>query len=168
MALYEHLAWGMPEPSIGQPIPEEVCTSRHRFRVLRTPGHSVDHLCLYEPEEGWLFTGDLFIGGRDRALREDGEVWRIIASLEMVAGLEVRRLFPGSGSVRENPLPELRAKIVYLRELGERVLTLSRAGQPPQVIRKTIFGREHPLAFFSGGSFSGLHLVRSFLNGEEH
>ena len=30
----------------------------HTFRCILTPGHTPGHLCLYEPEEKWLFSGD--------------------------------------------------------------------------------------------------------------
>lgn len=30
----------------------------HTLRCILTPGHTPGHMCLYEPEAGWLFTGD--------------------------------------------------------------------------------------------------------------
>lgn len=30
----------------------------HRLRCILTPGHTPGHLCLYEPEQKWLFSGD--------------------------------------------------------------------------------------------------------------
>ncbi|MCK4316124.1 MAG: MBL fold metallo-hydrolase, partial [Anaerolineae bacterium] len=67
--LYRRVMWGWPEPSRAQSVSdgEVIGTERHRFQVIYTPGHSPDHICLYEPDQGWLFTGDLFVGGRDRA-----------------------------------------------------------------------------------------------------
>ena len=47
------------------------------FQVIYTPGHSPDHICLFEHKHGWLFTGDLFVGGMDRALRVDYDVDRV-------------------------------------------------------------------------------------------
>ena len=41
-----------PGPSRGQPIGEWVETDRYRFQVIHTPGHSPDHICLFEPEQG--------------------------------------------------------------------------------------------------------------------
>jgi glyoxylase-like metal-dependent hydrolase (beta-lactamase superfamily II) len=73
--------------------------------------HSPDHICLYEPDEGWLFSGDLYIGGRDRALRADYNICAIVDSLKKIALLEVSHLFPGSGTVRENPSEDLLERI---------------------------------------------------------
>ena len=33
------------------------------LQVLHTPGHSPGHVCYYEPERGYLFSGDLIYGG---------------------------------------------------------------------------------------------------------
>jgi len=49
----------------------------HRFEVIYISGHSPDHICLYGPEKGWIFTGDAYIGGKDRVLRQDYDIWQI-------------------------------------------------------------------------------------------
>jgi glyoxylase-like metal-dependent hydrolase (beta-lactamase superfamily II) len=128
--MYRRVFWGWPEPCKGKPVRdgELVETERYRFRVIYTPGHSPDHICLYEQERGWLFTGDLFVGGRDRALRVDCNIWQIIASLKLVAGLQLTRLFPGCARVRDNPYEDLTNKIEYLEETGEKVLKLHKKG----------------------------------------
>lgn len=46
-------------------IPDRLYTDRYRFAVLHTPGHSNDHICLLEPDEGWLFSGDLFLSASE-------------------------------------------------------------------------------------------------------
>jgi glyoxylase-like metal-dependent hydrolase (beta-lactamase superfamily II) len=73
---YRRVLWGWPEPSQGRPVSDGdwIETDHHRFQVIYTPGHSPDHICLYEPDRGWLFTGDLFVGGQDRALRAGYDV----------------------------------------------------------------------------------------------
>ncbi|MEN8243241.1 MAG: MBL fold metallo-hydrolase, partial [Chloroflexota bacterium] len=93
---YRRVMWGWPLPSTAQPLADGdvVETEKYSFQVIYTPGHSPDHLCLYEQTQGWLFTGDLFVGGKDRALRVDYRIWEIIASLKRVAKLPLTRLFP--------------------------------------------------------------------------
>ena len=97
--------WGWPEPSKGKQLAdgEMIRTENFNFQVIYTPGHSPDHICLYEPERGWLFSGDLFIGGRDRALSADFDIWGVIQSLKKITDLPLSKLFPGSAHVRENP-----------------------------------------------------------------
>lgn len=93
---------------------EVIEAGRYRFQVISTPGHSLDHICLYEAERGWLFTGDLLVGGRDRALREGYDFWGIIASLKRIAAWPAQRLFPGSARGRDHPAEEIAAKGAHL------------------------------------------------------
>ncbi len=161
--LYRRLFWGYPPPSVGQPLGEVVETERHTFQVVPTPGHSLDHVCLHEPRRGWLFTGDAFIGGKDRALKASCDVWQIIESLERMAGLDAGLMFTGSGSVYEDPSPLLQQKAAYLRELGQRVLDLHQRGRSQSQIRRELLGSEPMISYLTQGDFSGLQLVRSFI-----
>jgi glyoxylase-like metal-dependent hydrolase (beta-lactamase superfamily II) len=160
---YQRVMWGYPEPSRGIPIGGEIKTGKHRFRIIHTPGHSPDHICLYEPERGWLFTGDTYIGGKDRALRADYNIWAIIASLKTLAALETTLLFSGSGSIRRNPRTVLRRKVEYYEEIADRIRALHGRGWGYGRIRHRLFGREIPLAYVTLGNFSGKNLVRSFV-----
>jgi glyoxylase-like metal-dependent hydrolase (beta-lactamase superfamily II) len=162
---YRRLFWGWPRPSQGEPIGDWVETERFRFQVVRTPGHSPDHICLFEPHRGWLFSGDAFIGGKDRALREGYDIHGIIASLKKLAELPVSTIFSGSGSIRTNGLQPLCEKIDYLEELGERIRSLRDQGLSPRRIRRRLFGREGILTYVTLGHFSGLRLVQSYLAG---
>lgn len=160
---YQRIMWGYPDPSTASPLGEKVETGRYRFQVIHTPGHSRDHICLYEPDQGWLFCGDAYVGGRDRALRADYNIWQILESLKRMAGLNVTCIFPGSGRVREEGRKPLTEKIEYLEERGERVLALSNRGWSYRKIRKELFGKEMLISYFTLGHFSGRNLVRSFV-----
>jgi glyoxylase-like metal-dependent hydrolase (beta-lactamase superfamily II) len=162
---YRRVFWGWPRPSRAEPIGEAVETERFRFQVIHTPGHSPDHICLFEPDQGWLFSGDAYIGGKDRALREGYDIHGIIASLKELAKLPVSTIFSGSGSVRTNGSRPIQDKIVYLEELGERIRSLRDQGFSVRRIRRRLFGRELSIAYITLGHFSGLHLVHSYLAG---
>ena len=160
---YQAVMWGYPEPSLAAPIPETIETAHHRFKVIHTPGHSPDHICLYEPREGWLFSGDTYIGGKDRALRADYNIWRIMASLKKLSDLDIALIFTGSGNVRKNGSAALKEKIAYLENLGEQALELHREGLNYNTIRRRLFGREMLIAYVTLGHFTAKHLVRSFI-----
>ncbi len=162
---YRRLFWGWPRPSKGEPIGDSVETEHYRFKVIRTPGHSPDHICLLEPDQGWLFSGDAYIGGQDRALREGYDICGIIDSLKKLAEFPVQTIFSGSGSVRTNGVEQLWEKITYLEELGERIRTLRDQGLSARRIRRRLFGRELPITYLTLGHFSGLRLVQSYLAG---
>ncbi len=169
LLLYRRVLWGWPEPSFGQPLEENVVieTEHYTFQVIYTPGHSPDHICLYEPQQGWLFSGDLFVGGRDRALRAGYDIWGIIASLKKIADLPARWLFPGSARVRENPADELQRKIAYLEGFGERVLELHQEGRSVNEIVRALCGGPMWIELVTLGHFSRRRLVLSYLGKNE-
>ena len=160
---YQVVMWGYPEPSSATAIPGTIQTKQHHFTVIHTPGHSVDHICLYEPDEGWLFSGDTYIGGQDRALRADYNLWQIIASLKKLSELDIDLIFTGSGNVRKKGSAALKEKIDYLQSMGEQTLELHRQGLNYGQIRRKLFGREMLIAYVTLGHFTGKHLVRSFI-----
>ena len=59
--LYQRIMWGWPQPSRAHPLEDgdTVETDRFRFQVVYTPGHTDDHICLYEPDEGWILWGSV-------------------------------------------------------------------------------------------------------------
>jgi glyoxylase-like metal-dependent hydrolase (beta-lactamase superfamily II) len=162
---YRRLFWGWPEPSSANPLADEswIKTDNCRFQVLYTPGHSPDHICLYEPDREWLFTGDLFVGGWDRALREGYNIWQIITSLRRVVALPSSVMFPGSARIRENPKADLESKIAYLEDFGNKVLELHCKGWDVNAIVRALCGRPMAIEMVTSGNFSRRHLVLSYL-----
>jgi glyoxylase-like metal-dependent hydrolase (beta-lactamase superfamily II) len=167
--LYRRIFWGWPEAALASPLMDgEVFElGGWRYRVIYTPGHSADHLCLFEENRGWLFSGDLFVGGRDRALRQGCDIWGIMASLARVHDLPVRILFPGSARVRENPCQEIRAKLDYYQELGERIGAYYRKGWSLDAITRAVCGGPMWIETVTLGHFARKWLVLSYLHNPE-
>jgi glyoxylase-like metal-dependent hydrolase (beta-lactamase superfamily II) len=167
LKLYRQVMWGWPKPSKGRPVEdgEEIQTKNYTFKVVCTPGHSPDHICLYEQKQGWLFTGDLYVGGKDRALREDNDIWQIIASLKRIAELPLRKLYPGCARVRENPREAITNKIEYLEEMGSKVSELHRQGKSEKAIVRSLLGGPMLIELVTSGHFARRNLVRSYLDG---
>jgi glyoxylase-like metal-dependent hydrolase (beta-lactamase superfamily II) len=136
--------------------------------VVYTPGHSADHLCLFEENHGWLFSGDLFVGGRDRAVLQGCDIWAMMASLARVWDLPITLLFPGSARVRQDPCAEIRLKLAYYQELGERILSLQRQGWDRGAIVRAVCGGPMWIEFVTLGHFARKWLVLSYLEGSNH
>ena len=164
---YRRVMWGWPEPVPARALAagEVVEAPPFRLAAVPTPGHSSDHLCFFEPERGWLFSGDLYVGGRDRALIADADAWAIVASLRRVAELPIARLFPGSARVPDDAAAALAAKIGYYEELGERIVAMHRAGRSVGAIARSLCGPPMQIELVTLGHFSRRGLVRSFLRG---
>ncbi len=72
----------------GQVITLEGGGLTHRLRVVHTPGHASNHLCLVLLEDGLLFSGDHILNGSTTVVAPpDGEMTAYLDSLDRLAGL---------------------------------------------------------------------------------
>jgi glyoxylase-like metal-dependent hydrolase (beta-lactamase superfamily II) len=163
---YRKVMWGWPEPVPATPLAEgdEIRTPNFRFQVLATPGHSPDHICFFEPDQGWLFTGDLYVGGRDRALRVDSDANLLLDSLRRIEALPISTLYPGAARIPDDARAALRDKILWLETVRDRVLALHRNGRTFRSIVREVCGPPMLIDFITLGHFARWHLVRSFLS----
>jgi glyoxylase-like metal-dependent hydrolase (beta-lactamase superfamily II) len=162
---YRRLIWGTPEPcgdvSSLDDVDDRIETGEFALRAIETPGHSRDHVAYFEPRYRWLFSGDAFIGGRDVAWAPEFDMFAIVSSLRTMASLRPERLFPGSGSVRRAPLPDLHGKISALIQLAQEVDRLERNGCSTPEIVEMIFHGEPRIKFWTMGHFSAANLVEA-------
>ena len=81
----------------------------HVYRALHTPGHKNDHLCLYGPEPGVVFAGDLVFanGGFGRTDLPEGDRPKLVESIEYLLsslGGTLSAMYTGHGpTVDSNP-----------------------------------------------------------------
>lgn len=160
---YQLIMWGRPEASLAEPVSDKIDTGKYSFKVLETHGHGEDHICLFEPNKGWLFSGDMYVGGEDKALRTDFNVWKIIDSLKYLAAFEPEVIFSGSGSIKTDATDELKRKIQFLETTGTKVLELHKKGVSVNEIRKRIIGPELLIRYITLGHYSGWNLINSFI-----
>jgi len=166
LQLYRRMIWGMPRPSEALPVENGsvVETEKYQFQVIYSPGHTPDHLCLYESNQQWVFTGDLFVGGKDRAIRAGSDIWQIIESLRVIASFPSKIMFPSSARVRHNPEIDIQVKIDYLEKMGEKVLKLADRGMSVNEISKELLGGPMWIELVTWGHLSRRNLVNSYLS----
>ena len=89
--------------------------------ALHTPGHSPGHLCFFEAERGYLFTGDLVYKDVLFAYYPSTDPQAYLKSLEKVAALPVSRVFPGHHTLDIQPeiLPRMRDAFRQLNAEGQ-------------------------------------------------
>jgi glyoxylase-like metal-dependent hydrolase (beta-lactamase superfamily II) len=70
-----------------------------RLTVLHTPGHTPGGICLFDAQEGILFSGDTVFthGSFGRYDLPGGNRAALLASLERLGTLDVRAIYPGHG-----------------------------------------------------------------------
>jgi glyoxylase-like metal-dependent hydrolase (beta-lactamase superfamily II)/8-oxo-dGTP pyrophosphatase MutT (NUDIX family) len=111
-------------PSHGTRVAVAGCT----LRVLHTPGHASNQLCLLLEEERLLFTGDHIMQGSTVVINPpDGDMTAYFASLEALLAEDVAYIAPGHGFLMAN-LPEVVERlIVHRRDRENKVWHALRA-----------------------------------------
>lgn len=108
---------------------EELTIGSFNFEVLLTPGHSIGHICLYEPKRKLLFSGDHVLPEITPHIGlhpQSGEnpLGDFINSLKEIEKLEVNFVFPGHGPVFSG-LKQKMWEILYHHE--QRKLAITKA-----------------------------------------
>ncbi|QUG42453.1 MBL fold metallo-hydrolase [Psychrobacillus sp. INOP01] len=107
---------------------DEIETGNRTLQVLHTPGHTLGHISLYEPEEEILICGDLFhrddIGWLNIYREGVASIHRSMESLDRLSKFRISRAYSGHGPQIENP----QAAIDVARERFEKWL-----GNPEKV-----------------------------------
>ena len=77
------------------------------LRVVASPGHSADSVCLLLPADGAVFTGDTVLGRGTTVIASDGNLGDYLRSLRQLRDLagarEVNLLLPGHGPMLTDP-----------------------------------------------------------------
>jgi ribonuclease/clavin/mitogillin len=160
---YRRVVWGCPQPSKTGQLDSEIRSSKFRFLVIPTPGHTDDHICLYEPNEEWLFSGDLFIGEHLRYLRDDEDIHSVLDSLKRIATLQLKRMFCSFSGIVEKPKEAIHRKVDYLEHLKNGVEKGLQQGLAPHEIRRKLLGGGDRFRFVTGGQISKQNLINAFL-----
>lgn len=88
------------------------------IEVMHTPGHSPGHMCFWEQERGYLYTGDLIYKGTLAAWFPSTDPEAYLQSVEKVAELPVKRVFPAHHSLDIQPEILIRVRDAF-RHLKE-------------------------------------------------
>ncbi|MDX1997648.1 MAG: MBL fold metallo-hydrolase [Thermoanaerobaculia bacterium] len=161
--LYRHLVWGRPAPFRAEPLGERVDVFDYSFRVIPTPGHAFDHVCLYDDDRGWLFGGDLYVHERVKFLRRVEDLALHLDSLRRIAALEPKLLFCAHAGVIPDAAAALRRKIAFWENLAGRAQDLAANGWSLRPITRELLGREGLFTWLSRGDFAKVNLVRALL-----
>lgn len=100
-----------------------VRAGRVALTALHTPGHSPDHLAFWIPEDRAVFTGDLILGqGSTMITYPEGDLAAYLASLDRLAALEPKLLFPGHWDPVRDPAEKIDAYRRHRLEREEQIL----------------------------------------------
>ena len=128
--LSEH-GWPFPLPNQRVKNKEAIRLGNRDFFAVHTPGHTLDHLCLWDPERGTLISGDHILPtitphisgigtGRD-------SLGSFFTSLDTCAALpNVKRVLPAHGQ----PFDDVVTRVTEIKDHhAERLRVLARVSQ---------------------------------------
>ena len=112
--------------------PGDVLTGRLEIRVVATPGHSADSVCLLISDERVLLTGDTVLGRGTTVIAGDGNLGDYLGSLDRLRALAdaaaLAALLPGHGPVLPDPAGTLDYYIGHRRDRLAEVRAALAAG----------------------------------------
>ena len=112
--------------------------------ALHTPGHSGDHLCFWFAGDRAVFTGDLVLGrGSSMVTYPEGNVAAYLRSLERVAALKPKILFPGHWDPVTDAMGKIDEYRTHRLEREAQVLSeVKRRGGTARELTRRVYGPE--------------------------
>jgi glyoxylase-like metal-dependent hydrolase (beta-lactamase superfamily II) len=161
---YRRFAWGTPAAGCCHQVGATIETEHYTFKVIPSPGHSTDHIVLYEEKKGWLFTGDLFLSEGIYYLYESEDLPAMKETLRQLSSLNFSTLFCSHRGALEKGPEALARKLNHIETLQEKALTLQRQGFSTSEITKKLLGKENYLYIISRGEFSKTAFTKALLS----
>jgi glyoxylase-like metal-dependent hydrolase (beta-lactamase superfamily II) len=112
------------------------------LRVLATPGHTDDSVCLHLVDDGAVLTGDTVLGRGTTVIARDGSLDDYLGSLGRLRALadetDLRTLLPGHGPLLASPAAVLDYYLAHRAERLDEVRAALAAGDttPAQIVER--------------------------------
>ena len=147
-----------------EPLPSSVgLDNNYRLDTIYTPGHTNDLCCFHEPNQGWLFTGDLYVSNKLKYMTKEENINQWISSIENILSLDFDTVFCSHRAVVQQGKKVLREKLNFFISLQQEVDHLNKKGYSAKKIRQLLLGREDSTAYLSFFHMSKQHMINACL-----
>jgi endoribonuclease LACTB2 len=156
---YRDIVWGRA-PRLSVPL---VDFDIAPLELIETPGHTEDHIVVWDAANRIIASGDLFLGVKVRVAHLHERPSAVVRSLRAVAALEPRLLLDAHRGAIPDATAMLRAKIDWMEETIGMIRSLSSQGMDEVEVRKRVLGKEDLVGYASFGEYSKKAFVKSVL-----
>lgn len=145
-------------------LPASVETNNgYQLDIHHLPGHTDDLCCFHEPNQGWLFTGDLYVSSQIKYMTIDENVSDWITSLETALALDFETLFCSHRAVVNDGKAVLKKKLDFIKSQREEVGHWHQQGYSAKQIRRKMLGREGMASYLSLMHMSKANVINACL-----
>jgi len=161
---YQYYVWGRADQTEMVPLGPFYDTEHYRLRPIHTPGHSIDHTVYLEENNGWLFSGDLYLGDKIKYFRADEDLAGQIDSLKKVLRFDFESMFCAHRPCFKHGKTHLKNKLSFLEDFYGNVRAMKQKGYSERaIIRKFSSGQDKMVKWVTLGNASFANMVRSAL-----
>lgn len=163
--------------SLSAPLPDNMRISYVRdgtelrfgnfdFRCVHTPGHSLEHTCLYDVKRKFLLSGDTILRSSvpyipDYSADSDG-VSAFMRTLDRLGSLDVKKILPGHGVLADYHEAVENTKKMLETDL---IRQLSRLNSDPQSVTEILSGHGWDLCEMRSGTVCTIYFrIYALLN----
>lgn len=159
--LYRYITWGQRPAFDPLPMPQRLVTDKYTFEAIDSPGHMRYHNIFHEKNQGWLFTGDLYIGTKPMGVSFNDNMLETIATINKILTLDFDTIFCAHAGVVQNGKAMFKKKLDFLLEIQEKVNALRQQGLDNHEIDKKLYPKKTSVTIFSRGEWSSYHIVNT-------
>ena len=164
----ENWVWGKAESVDVIPLTETITTKNFVLEIIHTPGHSPDHICLLERNNGWLFCGDLYVHSSINFFISNECMMKQINSLRNVLQYDFDVVFCGHNPQLLNARAKIASKLRFFEDFYGKVSDYYYQGYNKSAIMRILNIREHRLLkYLSGGRLSARNMINSIVRTEQ-
>jgi len=165
----QYLTWGKYDAFHDfEIIGSEIKSSKYTFQVIPIPGHAVDMIALYEKDQGWLFSADLYVHHRIKYFMRNESMLQQIQSIRKVLTLDFDKMFCSHNPQLDlDPKPLLTKKLNYFEDLyGEISNLYSKGMSDKQILQSMPSIDDRQIKWMSLGALSRINMIKAVIRDE--
>lgn len=169
ISLSQKMSWGdRPGYQSIIPLGEIISTNKYKFQIIDIPGHARDMIALYEPDQKWLFSSDLYVNSYIGYFLKAESMSQQIASIKKVLKLDFDVLLCGHNPQLKGGKVKLEKKLNFLQKFESDVLSAYQKGKDANEIFKFLSLKEFwKVRLISNGALSKLNMVKAVIRDVE-